>query len=42
MQVFKRRRGEAITILLTEAELRQFDQQRGLNGNTFRKYLYNE
>ena len=40
MQVFKRRTSEAVAKLLTEAEFRQFDQQRGLNGNTFWKYSY--
>jgi REP element-mobilizing transposase RayT len=35
MRVFKKKSGESITKLLGEDELRQFDQQRGLNGNTF-------
>jgi hypothetical protein len=37
MQMFKKNTGQAIMKLLSEAEQRQFDQQRGLNGNTFRK-----
>jgi len=40
MKVFKKESGEAIVKLLSEAELRQFDQQRGLNGNTFWKYSF--
>lgn len=40
MQVFKKKSGGAISALLTEAESRQFDQQRGLNGNTFWKYSF--
>lgn len=40
MRVFKKKTGEAVAKLLTEAELRQFDQQRGLNRNTFWKYSF--
>jgi REP element-mobilizing transposase RayT len=40
MQVFKKKSGEAIVKLLGEAELHQFDQQRGLNGNTFWQYSF--
>jgi putative transposase len=40
MRILKKRSGEAITQLLTEGELRQFDQQKGLNGNTFWKYSF--
>lgn len=40
MKIFKKESGEAIVKLLSEAELRQFDQQRGLNGNTFWKYSF--
>ena len=40
MRVFKKKTGEAVVKLLTEAELRQFDQQRGLNRNTFWKYSF--
>jgi REP element-mobilizing transposase RayT len=40
MRVFKKKTGEAIVKLLSEGELRQFDQQRGLNGNTFWKYSF--
>ncbi|MFI5386494.1 MAG: hypothetical protein ACHQ50_10285 [Fimbriimonadales bacterium] len=40
MQVFKKQSGEAVSKLLSEAEIRQFDQQRWLNGNTFWKYSF--
>lgn len=40
MRVFKRRTGDGIRKLLSETELRQFDQQIGLNGNTFWKYSF--
>ena len=40
MQRFKQQTGEAISRLLTPAELGEFDQQRGLNGNTFWKYSF--
>lgn len=40
MQVFKKKSGESVSKLLGEAELRQFDQQRGLNGNTFWQYSF--
>lgn len=35
MQILKPRTGRAVSKLLSEDELKQFDQQRGLNGNTF-------
>ncbi len=35
MRVFKRQSSGSVAKLLTAAELHQFDQQRGLNGNTF-------
>jgi putative transposase len=35
MNVFKRESSRAIVRLLSEGELEQFEQQRGLNGNTF-------
>jgi putative transposase len=40
MQVLKKKSGEAILPRLTLEERREFDQQRGLNGNTFWKYSY--
>jgi putative transposase len=40
MQMFKKNTGQAIMKLLSETEQRQFDQQRGLNGNTFWKYSF--
>jgi len=40
MQVFKKKSGEAIVKLLSEQEVTQFDEQRGLNGNTFWKYSF--
>jgi REP element-mobilizing transposase RayT len=40
MQMFKKNTGHAIMKLLGEADQRQFDQQRGLNGNTFWKYSF--
>jgi putative transposase len=40
MQTFKRETSPAIVRLLSPEELRQFDEQRGLNGNTFWKYSF--
>jgi REP element-mobilizing transposase RayT len=40
MKDFKREIGRSVVKLLTEGELRQFDEQRGLNGNTFWKYSF--
>lgn len=35
MNILKRESSRAVTRVLSQDELRQFDQQRGLNGNTF-------
>lgn len=40
MRVLKRQSGAAFSKLLTAEELREFDQQRGLNRNTFWKYSF--
>ncbi|HTQ10039.1 MAG TPA: transposase [Fimbriimonadaceae bacterium] len=40
LRILKRQSGEAISKLLTEDELAEFDQQRGLNGNTFWQYSF--
>ena len=40
LRILKRQSGEAISRLLTEDELAEFDQQRGLNGNTFWQYSF--
>ena len=40
LRTLKKQSGDAIVRLLSEAELRQFDQQRGLNGTTFWQYSF--
>jgi len=40
MKVFKTETAQAVSSLLSEVELKGFDQQRGLNGNTFWQYSF--